>query len=94
MCVKPNTYWEVTELFEKPDKELVQLNLSLCPNCAFKYRALRKKLAIMEKFKNSIIESYPKTNQEIVLDNEKIRFTETHLAELKEMLIIINSKRK
>jgi hypothetical protein len=98
-CGNKNTYWDIAQIFniEKKEigykKELWYTNLSLCLNCARKYRKLRKNNELMKSFKNNIIKANinnvdPKKEIEIAIGEECIRFRHDHLAEIQEILKI------
>ena len=89
MCHCPSRHWEVAEIFNKPKKELPQMNLSFCPNCASKYRIYRNDKNIMTKFKHnlaSILIKDKETTPQVQLEGETIKFTHTHLAEIQTLL--------
>jgi hypothetical protein len=85
-CVKG--HWEVAEMFLdlNPRKELDQMYLSLCPNCASEYRRLRNDTTIMEAFKHELINSEHDASEVKLTDNINIYFTQKHLAEIKIIL--------
>jgi len=90
-CEKKYQSWEVTELFREPNKELEQMNLSLCPNCAWEYRKIRDNFNYKDKldsFIKEILKTDPMGNGKVSLDGKTIRFTQTHLAEIQEILKI------
>jgi hypothetical protein len=86
MCEKHRGYWRMCALFLKPKKELKQLNLSFCPNCAAKYIKLRYDNDTMDIFANDLLEADINGSLRITLDDCEIRFTKTHLAEIQEIL--------
>jgi hypothetical protein len=86
ICEQPSQYWEVAEIFNKPKKEVEQMNLSLCPNCASMYRQLRNNNDLMLKFANEIRICDPLLVAEIPLADIKIKFLQTHLAEIQTIL--------
>jgi len=91
ICQRKSPYWEVAEIFLEPKKELEQMNLSLCPNCASEYRILRNKNDLMDEFSKSILKSNPENESIVKLNDEKcIKFTNTHLAEIQEIIKIEN----
>jgi len=92
ICQKKSPYWEVAEIFNEPKRELEHMNLSLCPKCATEFRIKRNK-NIMDMFAKNILEVDPEKDVNISLeDNLKVRFTHTHLAEVKEILTLENNK--
>jgi hypothetical protein len=86
ICHKRRLYWDVTEIFENPKKELEQMNLSLCPNCASEYRQWRKDENLMSSFKTKILDANPEKDIVIMLGEKTVKFTNTHLAEIQEIL--------
>jgi hypothetical protein len=87
ICQCPNNDWEVAEIFKNPIKEMVEMNLSLCPNCASQYRRLRNNDEIMSVFADKIRNISPEEKTTIQLEpNKDIHFTQTHLAEIQEIL--------
>jgi hypothetical protein len=87
LCKEKDRFWEIAEIFNKPKKELAQMNLSLCPCCATEYRILRNDNILMDSFKNRILSVDPEKENEIILRGDKrVRFTNTHLAQIKEIL--------
>lgn len=92
MCGKSKEYFESCELLNEPQKELPPMNLCLCLDCAMKFRAIRREKAGMEKFLSEICgvtdtdlaDDYP---IRVPLDHTNdITFSQTHLAEIKELL--------
>jgi hypothetical protein len=88
MCGCPSRHWEVAELFNEPKKELPQMNLSLCPNCAAKYRIYRNNDRIMRNFSGNLKSaSYSADKPQAQLEGQTvICFTKTHLAEIQTIL--------
>jgi hypothetical protein len=87
MCKRPSPFWEVAEIFNNPKKEIEQMNMSFCPNCASKYRMLRSDKEKMNIFQDFLIHSQP--GQETIIpidDDSEIQFTKTHLAEIQAIL--------
>lgn len=82
---------ETAELFLNPDAELDPMNLCLCPNCATTYRSIRSNKTIMNGFRDSILE---KNENDVIggeqviipLEEYEIWFTQTHFAEIQELL--------
>jgi hypothetical protein len=91
MCKTPSSFWEVAEIFNNPKKEIEQMNISLCPNCASKYRMLRNDKEKMDIFQDFLICSQPEKEAVIPIDDEvEIQFTKTHLAEIQVILNLEN----
>jgi hypothetical protein len=87
ICETPSKFWEVAEIFNKPTREMEELNLSLCPNCASLYRQMRNNKSLMVSFADKL--------RNVRVDNETIipidsvyhvRFTQVHLAEIQIIL--------
>jgi hypothetical protein len=93
MCEEQNNSWEIAEIFLEPQKEIKQMNLSFCPNCAAEYRNLRNNDEVMEEFRRNILDVDLKNVQkdkdgtlQVSLGYSSIRFTATHLAEIQTLL--------
>jgi hypothetical protein len=86
MCEQHIGYGRMCALFLEPKKELKQLNLSFCPNCAAKYIKLRYDTDLMENFADELVEADINGSLKIPLDENEIRFTKAHLAEIQELL--------
>jgi hypothetical protein len=87
ICESPNSFWEVAEIFNNPIKEMEQMNLSLCPNCASKYRQWRNDQALMDTFVDILRHASPDNDTYIPLEDKyNIRFTKAHLAEIQVIL--------
>ena len=94
MCRKPASYVDVTEIANY-GIEMPQLNLCLCRNCSSRYKQFRD--GIKERFKAAMTEalqeidiSIPAEEYEIALTSEtSVYFTQTHLAEIKEILSLL-----
>lgn len=95
MCKKPAPYVDVTEIANY-GIEMPQLNLCLCRNCSARYKEFRD--GNKEQFKTAMTKalreidiSSPEESYEIALSpDESIFFTQTHLAEVKEILSLID----
>ena len=88
ICHKRRLYWDIAEIFEKPKKELEQMNLSLCLNCAHEYRQLRRDDELMFSFRTNILGKNPEKDTVVMLGEKRVKFTNTHLAEIQEILKI------
>ena len=95
MCKKPSRHVDAIEIANF-GIEMPQLNLSLCPDCARRYKEFRDaskdhfrdemRRAIRELDAEEIEEDY-----EIELsDDAVIHFTQTHIAEIKEILNLLD----
>ena len=86
-CCKYVQIWEKAEMFcDLPRKELEQMYLSLCPNCAAEYRKLRNNREAMNNFKQSLINSQFGDSKVTLNENTDLYFTQRHLAEIKIIL--------
>lgn len=93
LCHEVCSNFEVTEIFFKPETELDPMNLCLCPNCATKYRELRKSIGIDLKNKIALTKDEEIKDQDhviVALDEAKeLWFTQTHFAEIRELIKLI-----
>lgn len=96
LCHETCSNFESAEIFLDEEKELDPIHLCLCPNCATAYRKLRSDSALMSVLKNKILS---KTEQDIKLDDhvavaidddDELWFTQTHFAEIQELLRLID----
>lgn len=90
MCHKPKEYIEAHEITLKPELELDAPYLCLCPECASKYDALRFDESKIKRFVEAIcgldIDDIAGDEPiEIAIDNERIWFAHTHIAEIREL---------
>jgi hypothetical protein len=88
-CRNVKGHWVLSEMFLdlNPRKELEQMYLSLCPNCAAEYRQLRvNNPPVMAAFKKALINSQYGDYEVKLTDNIDIYFTQKHLAEIKIIL--------
>ena len=94
MCKKAAPYVDVTEIANY-GIEMPQLNLCLCKNCSSRYKQFRD--GNKEKFKEEMTRALrnidigtPAEDYEIELSSDAtIHFTQTHLAEVKEILSLL-----
>lgn len=97
LCHESCANFERVELFLKPEAELDPINLCLCPNCATEYRAIRSRkndakriwTAILSK-SESDISAEQRTDEHIAVHvdiDDELWFTETHFAEIRQILI-------
>lgn len=90
MCHKPKEYIEAHEITLKPELELDAPYLCLCPECASKYDSLRFDESKIKRFVENICDLNTDDIAgdepiEIVIDNERIWFAHTHIAEIREL---------
>ena len=95
MCKKRAPYVDVTEIANY-GIEMPQLNLCLCRNCSSRYKQFRDgskdkfKEAMTRALRNIDIDT-PAEDYEIELSSDaSIHFTQTHLAEVKEILSLLD----
>lgn len=93
MCRKPAKLVNAVEIANF-GIEMPQLHLSLCPECAIKYKNFRD--ASKEHFKSEISGAIREIDSEIVeddyeieIEDTSIHFTQTHIAEVKEILNLL-----
>lgn len=93
MCHDAVVNVESCQIANKPKEELDPMNICLCPNCASIYRNARINKSEIDTFINTIInlsDSTITSNDyvEIPFHGEKIWFTQTHIAEIRELLVL------
>jgi len=87
ICKIYSNYWVAPEIFLEPKKELVEMHISLCPNCASRYKLLRNDSEKIKVFKQNLLNfQFDNENEKIGLDDGTIYFTQKHLAEIKIIL--------
>lgn len=90
MCGKRVSHFTIAQLEREPEKELSEMYLSLCYECAYDFRDLRgngdsKYLGFIEGIKNFDLNQEYEEPIQIGLGDGTVRFTATHLAEIKEV---------
>ena len=94
MCQKPIAFPEVVEI-SNFGIEMPQLHLCLCQDCASHYKSVREsnKADFQEEIENAIfdidIDEVYEDYQIILQDDSVLHFTQTHLAEIKEILNLL-----
>ena len=96
MCHKPSSDIEAVQIFPNPKTELDQIHLCLCPNCAAKYRKLITSDSNVELLKdvflNKKIGGKEFSDKIVVSVGEyELWFTQTHFAEVQELLRLMGS---
>ena len=90
MCrrVKSTEYMEVNNIWSKPEYYWPQMRVSLCLDCSKKFEAMRQNRDIMNQFYDYIQNASVQASEaiSIPIGNADIRFTQTHLAEIQEIL--------
>lgn len=95
MCKKPSRHVEAVEIANF-GIEMPQLHLSLCPNCAMKYRELknRSKEQFKEEIREEIRDLYAEDVDDCyaiaLSDNVTLHFTQTHITEIQEILHLLD----
>ncbi len=95
MCTKPAKHVDAIEIANF-GIEMPQLHLSLCPECARRYKDFRD--ASKEHFKSEISRAIREIDAETIEDDYEIEisegtsvhFTQTHIAEVKEILNLLD----
>ncbi len=93
ICHRAFSAIEACQLENKPDLELDPLNLCTCPNCAGKFRVIRNNDVAIKNLMEQIMnqsEVSIKMNDHVSIrvDDLDIWFTQTHMAEIKELLTL------
>ena len=93
MCHAVYANMEMCQIQNKTELELDAMNLCLCPNCASEYKRMRSDSDDVENFLNTISELEDdeisaEEPVEIDFNGEQIWFTQTHVAEIKELLAL------
>ena len=87
LCHESCDNFEAVEIEKEPKRELEQMHLCLCPNCARKYKTLREDSACIEQMKERIRAWTIESVADIQL-NDKLTlwFAPVHLAEVQTLL--------
>ena len=90
MCGKRISHFAIAQLEREPKRELSEMYLSLCYECAYDFRDLRgngdpKYLGFIEGIKKFDLNQKYEEPIQIGLGDGTVRFTATHLAEIKEV---------
>ena len=98
MCGEPILHSVATQLIPEPKKELKELYLNLCYECNYNYREIREDSetckAFVRKIKTFDFDSDYSEPIKIPVDHYEISFTASHLAEIKELLILEEGQNK
>lgn len=93
LCHEPVGDFEAVQILEDSEKELEQIHLCLCPNCATKYRSLRRDSSVVKQLQENILAWKPMIGSgepvSISLGSEHkdmLMFTPVHLAEVQTLL--------
>lgn len=93
MCHEPVTTFEKCQLSTGMEKELDAMYLCMCPNCASEYRRMRSDVYDLQEFIDEITylsEQDINSHDPVKIDfgNESIWFTQTHIAEIRELMAL------
>ena len=96
MCHEAFANVEMCQIANSPEVELDPMNLCLCPNCAAEYKKMRtdeydldRFLKYIEKMTDTEIGSMDPV--EVKFGYEAIWFTQTHIAEIRELMALQNA---
>lgn len=95
MCYKPVLNFEKCQIQKVMKTELEVMYLCMCPNCAAVYRQMRENEADLQTFLNHIVNLSEADIDscdpvEIPFGNKQIWFTQTHIAEIRELMLLEN----
>ncbi len=93
MCHEPVSRFEKCQLSTGMEQELDAMYLCMCPNCASEYRGMRFDEYDLQEFLDEIAnlsEQDINSHDPVKIDfgNESIWFTQTHIAEIKELMVL------
>ncbi len=93
MCHEPVAIFEKCQLSTGMEKELDAMYLCMCPNCASEYRRMRSDEYDLQEFLDEITyleEQDINSHDPVKIDfgNESIWFTQTHIAEIRELMAL------
>lgn len=93
MCHEPVATFEKCQLSTGMEKELDAMYLCMCPNCASEYRRMRSDEYDLQEFLeeiNYLDEQGINSHDPVKIDfgNESIWFTQTHIAEIRELMAL------
>lgn len=93
MCHEPVATFEKCQLSTGMEKELDAMYLCMCPNCASEYRRMRSDEYDLQEFLDEITyleEQDINSHDPVKIDfgNESIWFTQTHIAEIRELMAL------
>ena len=96
MCHEAFTNVEMCQIANSPEVELDPMNLCLCPNCAAEYKKMRTDEYDLDYFLEDIenltdAEIGSMDPVEVEFGNEVIWFTQTHIAEIRELMALQNA---
>ena len=96
MCHEAFANVEMCQIANSPEVELDPMNLCLCPNCAAEYKKMRTDEYDLDYFLEDIenltdAEIGSMDPVEVEFGNEVIWFTQTHIAEIRELMALQNA---
>ena len=96
MCHEAFANVEMCQIANSPEVELDPMNLCLCPNCAAEYKKMRTDEYDLDYFLEDIenltdAEIGSMDPVEVAFGNEAIWFTQTHIAEIRELMALQNA---
>ncbi len=91
ICHRPHSTVEMCQLENKPNKELDPLNLCLCANCAAKFRIIRNNETLCSELMQKIatlteVDIRQNDHVSVTITDLDLWFTQTHMAEIVELL--------
>ena len=97
MCHKPFSYFTACQIEKKPELELDAMHLCFCPYCEREYSDKRNNENLIEDFLRKIrdlSDDEIKRNETVKIDfgGKSIWFTQTHAAEIRELLVLRSEK--
>jgi len=99
MCHDAFAHVVMCQIANEPEVELDAMNLCLCPNCAAEYKKMRADTDQVEYFLESIeeLDDNEITSEDPVkidFENESIWFTQSHIAEIRELMTLQEAAEK
>ncbi len=99
MCHEYFPNIQQTQLLKEMEEELDPMYLCLCPNCAAEYNRMKNNQTEMKEFLDNIRELSDEDIDsenpvEIEFSSENIWFTQTHIAEIRELMMLIDEMKK
>ena len=90
LCHRPVSFFEAVELENTPQRELEQMNLCLCHDCAEQYRAIRRDAGAVAKLKRQIqdqnVNGADRPIPIFLESGDELLFSPVHLAEIQILL--------
>lgn len=95
ICHNATSHISACQIFKEMEKEIAPFHLCLCPSCAREYASVRNNKAAMSQLRNLILGiAKEKINAsdpvKMSVSDIEIWFTQTHIAEIKELLLLFN----